>query len=991
MKTNYSKPIAIFKSTLKVFLVWFFVSGNASSSFAQCPPNIDFEQGDFRGWECWTGHTFDVGGKNAIIWDPPGLPVPPDPNRHRMLSSFPGDGRDPYGLFPKNCPNGSGHSIQLGNTTGGHEAEGVSYTFTIPAGQNQFNLIYNYAVVFQDPGHAAYEQPRLQIEIKNLTDNTTITCSSFDFIASSSLPGFFKSPNPGGPTDVWCKNWSANTIKLDGLAGKTIQLFFKSADCVFTAHFGYAYIDVNTECSSSFVGAAYCPDDAFINVTAPFGYQTYTWWDAGFTTILGTAQTINFTPPPPSGTTIAVVIDPYAGYGCRDTLYANLLDTLTLQANAGPDQLSCNKTPVQLGVNSRPGYVYSWSPPLGLSNPNISNPIATPTVTTRYVVTVSNAGGGCLTRDTVIVSAAVLDSSLQMIGPGVFCYNPASLTILKVNPADSIQWYLNNTPITGANQAQYIVTQSGAYQATIFSFLGCSANTVIQNITVHPAPVPGFSINITDQCFTNNQFIYTNSSSISSGTLQYKWDLGDGTVATTTDISHTYARPGTYLVKLIVTSDKGCIDSARFTVTVNASPVAGFNINKVDQCFKGHQFVFSNTSTLSTGSLLYRWNMGDGNIITSKDVTHSYLIPDAYFVKLVITTDKGCMDSSSFVVNVNPSPIAGFTVNTAQQCFANNQFNFTNTTVIPGGTVQYLWNLGDGTTMNTTDVIHNYSKPGDYIVKMLVTSNKGCADSSTFTVKVFPFANADFTVQPVCINLKLPLLNRTINNTATGLNYLWDFGNGQSSILQNPVYSYTAAGTYKVNLTVNTNQCLQTFTSKQIEVVIDAPAKGITYPEKDAVINFPEPLQARFIGSSVLWTPATNLDFRYSYNPKFTGIVPQLYTIQLKTLTGCVTVDTQMVKTHKKIEIYVPASFTPDNNGINDYLRPILMGFTSVNYFRVYNRWGKLLYQMQSDKPGWDGTINGARQQMQAVVWMIEATDVDGKIHKRQGTSILLR
>ena len=116
-----------------------------------------------------------------------------------------------------------------------------SYTFTIPPGQNQFNLIYYYAVVFQGPPHQDYQQPRMVIDINNITDGGKIACSSFEFfysINNPNLPGFFLSTNPQGPTQVWCKDWAATTIKLDGYAGKTIQLFFKTADCTPTGHFG---------------------------------------------------------------------------------------------------------------------------------------------------------------------------------------------------------------------------------------------------------------------------------------------------------------------------------------------------------------------------------------------------------------------------------------------------------------------------------------------------------------------------------------------------------------------------------------------------------------------------------------------------------------------------------------------------------------------------------------------------------------------------------
>ena len=97
------------------------------------------------------------------------------------MFSSPGAGLDPYGGFPINCPNGSGRSIKLGNDAGGGLAEGISYEFTIPAGQNEYSLIYHYAVVFQDPNHQQFEQPRMEIEITNVTDNRIIDCSSFTF------------------------------------------------------------------------------------------------------------------------------------------------------------------------------------------------------------------------------------------------------------------------------------------------------------------------------------------------------------------------------------------------------------------------------------------------------------------------------------------------------------------------------------------------------------------------------------------------------------------------------------------------------------------------------------------------------------------------------------------------------------------------------------------------------------------------------------------
>jgi gliding motility-associated-like protein len=141
----------------------------------------------------------------------------------------------------------------------------------------------------------------------------------------------------------------------------------------------------------------------------------------------------------------------------------------------------------------------------------------------------------------------------------------------------------------------------------------------------------------------------------------------------------------------------------------------------------------------------------------------------------------------------------------------------------------------------------------------------------------------------------------------------------------------------------------------------------------------------------VLWSPAINLDNATSFNPVFKGNTEQQYIIDIKTKAGCVTTDTQLVKLVKSVEIFVPNAFTPNGDGINDDLKPVFFGIKELHYFRVYNRWGQLFYQTQTLKQGWNGTFKNIKQEMQTVVWMLEALGVDGIIYTRQGTSVLLR
>lgn len=447
-----------------------------------CPPNIDFENGDFAHWMPYAGFVSAAGGTNTINISPTGVALD---NVHQIFSRAQhAQLRDAYGGFPVVCPNGSGYSVKLGNTSGGAQAEGLAYEFVIPANRNIYSLTYHYAVVFQDPNHQIFEQPRLEIEVMNITDNQRIDCSSFTFIPyGSPLPGFFISPVSDG-TPVWCKDWTAVTINLNGQAGKRIRLFFKTADCTFRRHFGYAYIDVNSECTGEFTGATFCPNDTEVKVVAPYGFQFYRWMNSDFSRVLGNEQTLLLRPAPAAGTVLAVELTPYNGYGCKDTLFARLQDTLTVRANAGTDQVYCGPQPILLGENPKPGIVYSWSPAEGLSDVNIANPFAAPEKTTLYTLKASSPGGGCVHTDSVVVKVTPLDTLLSVFGKTAYCTSQNDSVVLQVSTEHLVQWYRDGVAMPGARQSRLRPNRSGTYYAAITNSEGCTKNTRSINISI---------------------------------------------------------------------------------------------------------------------------------------------------------------------------------------------------------------------------------------------------------------------------------------------------------------------------------------------------------------------------------------------------------------------------------------------------------------------------------------------------------------------------
>jgi len=362
---------------------------------AQCPANIDFESGNFSGWQCYAGLASP--GNISL------LPTVPLSGRHVMYSSDDDNGVDYWGGFPKLCPNGSNYSIRLGNDSAGRQAEAISYTFSIPSNQYIFTLVYNYAIVLQDPGHLPDQQPRLKIEVFNVTDNVINTCSSFDFVSSGGLPGFQDSPHPSN-SPVKYKDWSASFVDLSGNAGKTFRITFTTADCSEAAHFGYAYLDVYTlaGCNNAVPTSVFCRDDNFADLSAPPGFKSYKWYNTS-NTVLGTQQVLHLSPLPKAGDTLYVEMTPFNGYGCVFSVPVYLRDTLYLKADAGADRIFCLNPLLKLGGRPYAGAVYRWTPSVGLNKTDIANPKASPTNTQQYIMNIQNYAGGCRGSDTVNV------------------------------------------------------------------------------------------------------------------------------------------------------------------------------------------------------------------------------------------------------------------------------------------------------------------------------------------------------------------------------------------------------------------------------------------------------------------------------------------------------------------------------------------------------------------------------------------------------------
>jgi gliding motility-associated-like protein len=293
----------------KLLIIIFF---SISGVYAQCPDNIGFESGNLNNWVAYSGQISRTG---TVTLDP----TPPAVNRHKITQASE-MAIDTFGHFPTVSPNGSKFSVRLGNDRTGAEAERLSYTFTVPQ-TTQYSLILNYAVVLQNANHREFEQPRFIISVFNITDAEQVECPAFNFIASSNLPGFKKSSivAPGiSKADVYYKDWAATTINLSAYGGKQIRIEFTTHDCTPGGDFGYAYFDLNEECTRPITGNIYCQGQSTVNLVGPKGFANYTWYNANMSQELGHEQILKLDPIPPDGTQYVLKVTALDGWGCPD-------------------------------------------------------------------------------------------------------------------------------------------------------------------------------------------------------------------------------------------------------------------------------------------------------------------------------------------------------------------------------------------------------------------------------------------------------------------------------------------------------------------------------------------------------------------------------------------------------------------------------------------------------------------------------------------------
>ena len=683
-------------------------------------------------------------------------------------------------------------------------------------------------------------------------------------------------------------------------------------------------------------------------------------------------------------------------------------------------------------TSSVTGTTYNWvnnTPSIGLGASGTGNiPSFTASNTTSAPVTATITVTPSFTNNGVACSGTPRTFSITVNPVPTGAATPAAQTICSGSsitpisfsaaaPGTVFTWTRDNaTTVTGipssgtGNISGSLTNNTSAPTVVTFTVVPTLTNVGVAcagtpfTVVVLVNPIPTATTTPLAQTICSGNAITSIITTSGVGGVVYSWTRDNTTAVTGIGASGTGVISGSLTnttnapvtVSFTITpSANGCAGAPSVaTVLVNPIPTAlavpatqsicsGNSINPITISggISGTSFTWTRDNT---GTVTGIPASGTGNI--SGSLTNNSLSPVlvTFTIQPVANTCQGIAVTNT--VLVNPKPTGTLTAPSNIICEGSSVL----LTATGGST--YQWFLDGQLISGATGATYGATQAGTYTVQLI--SAAGCtttlANSVVLTRITKPIAA--FSFDKYCAGVITQFTNQSTVSGSGTVTYAWNFGNGATSPLQNPAYTYASAGSYAVTLTVTPTACpsLASVATQLIQVQ-SAPASQ-RYPAVNAVENRNLTLQARSITNATYnWAPAQGLNRTDIRTPVFNYGQQQEYLISIQTPEGCFIRDTLLVRMFKQADILLPTGFSPNGDGHNDLLIPRLVGVSELKYFRVYDRWGQLVYQTDVIGRGWDGTYKGVKQPLETYAWVAEGIAVDGSAIKRSGTTLLLR
>lgn len=526
-------------------------------------------------------------------------------------------------------------------------------------------------------------------------------------------------------------------------------------------------------------------------------------WDFGDGTTSGSKDPTH-TYTTPGHYTVSLIVA--TATGCTDTL----LMPEAVRAGAKPHASFaanpsdvCAFQPIQFTDNST-GNVDQWLWQFGDGGSSTSqNPSYQYQDTGYFSVTLIVWSNAC--ADTTRLNNIVhIKPPIAAFTVNRTCRNKFRIDFLNLSiGATAWSWNFGDGTTSTKQNPSHVYSAAGNYEVTLSVTNGTCNHTTTQAIQVinEKAAFVADNLTVCKGSTVNFTAVNINAASIPG----WQWNFGDDHTSTTTSTaSHTYDLPGIYTVSLIITDIFGCSDTSKLDITV-FGPTARFFPSVSAVCLYNNAPVLFADSSATDGThsiVKWIWSYGDGIVDSTTPAPYSHLYTNAgsYDVSLTVVDNYGCRDS---IVNkasvVISDPIADFQSPDTATCI-DKPVRFINTSA--GNNLQYLWSFGDSLKSVDKDPIHTYQKTGAYIVSLLVADQYGCRDSvSKSTYINISIPKASFSVSD-SFSTCPPLLVKFTDSSSNYKTVKWDFGDGNSSTLENPSHYYTLPGIYFAKLTV---------------------------------------------------------------------------------------------------------------------------------------------------------------------------------------------
>lgn len=418
----------------------------------------------------------------------------------------------------------------------------------------------------------------------------------------------------------------------------------------------------------------------------------------------------------------------------------------------------------------------------------------------------------------------------------------------------------------------------------------------------------------------------------------------------------------------------------------------------------GNTITFTNQSTSNVGALTYHWDFGVTTLTsdTSNLINTSYTYQDTgVYVLTLIATPPGkvCADTLTKLVYVYPPLIMQYD-RPEKQCFKNNSFDFKAKGIYIPSQIGFEWNF-TASASPSTSALQNpaeivFSQPGLYFVKLL-GKQFACRDSFIDSVRVVKRPQAKINNLPAsaCNPAKLFLKNGSTSDLP--LNYSWDFGNGEVSGDFEPSVTFTSPGVYKIKLVVaTTSLCIDTSAVliNNFTVTPSPVADFNLLPEITSIFD-PEITVVNAASYDVIYWRYRfgDGDSTFAASPVhiYRAFGDYLISQKVTNAFGCVDSAERLLRVLPEFRFWIPNTFTPDGNGMNDVFKPSIYG--AENYsFQIFDRWGKKIFETGDQQYGWDGRLKDTDCKQDVYIWRILFKNlVSQKQEERCGHVLLLR